>query len=129
MKHRAEKEFGLIVGGILMLLCGWWLYRGKFVNATYIILPTGALLVLLGLLLPRTLVYPNRAWMLFAEALSYVTTRVILGIVFFLVITPIGIVKRQLGWDPLSRRRKRGGSYWKNYSERQRDHCHYEKMY
>ena len=127
--YRAEREFGLIVGGILVLLSGWWIYRGKFINATYFTLPVGAVLVLLGLLVPRGLVYPNRAWMLLAEALSYVTTRIILGVVFFLIITPIGLVKRGLGWDPLSRRSKRGGSYWRDYPERQRDHRHYEKMY
>ena len=128
--YRAEKEFGLIVGGILVLLSVWWIYRGKFPTATYVILPIGALLVLLGLLLPRVLYYPNRAWMALAEALSWVTTRIILGVVFFLIITPIGVVKRQLGWDPLNRRKQRsGGSYWRDYSVRQRDPRHYEKMY
>lgn len=126
---RAEREFGLIVGGILVLLSGWWLYRGKFINPAYIMLPTGALLMLFGLLLPRALVYPNKAWMLFAEGISFVTTPIILGVVFFLVITPIGVIKRSLGWDPLSRRGGRGASYWKPYSERQRDTRHYEKMY
>ncbi len=126
---RAEREFGLIVGGILILLSGWWLYRGKFIDVAYIMLATGSLLILFGLLLPRALVYPNKGWMLFAEVLSYVTTRIILGVVFFLVITPIGVIKRLLGWDPLSRRGPRGVSYWKPYSERQRDLRHYEKMY
>ena len=126
---RAEREFGLIVGGILVLLSGWWLYRGKFIDAAYIMLAIGSLLIVFGLLLPRALVYPNRAWMLFAEGLSYVTTRVILAVVFFLVITPIGVIKRLMGWDPLSRRAAPGESYWKPYSERQRDTRHYEKMY
>ncbi|HAF14717.1 MAG TPA: hypothetical protein DHU55_13100 [Blastocatellia bacterium] len=126
---RVEREFGLIVGGILVLLSGWWLYRGKFVNTAHFTLPLGALLLLLGLILPRALFYPNRGWMLLAEALSFVTTRIILGIVFFLVITPIGVVKRLSGWDPLNRRRGSSSSYWKPYSERQRDPRHYEKMF
>jgi len=126
---RAEREFGLIVGGILVLLSCWWIYRGKFVQGTSILFPLGGLLVLFGLIFPRGLVYPNRAWMKLAEVLSYVTTRIILGIVFFFIVTPIGVVKRRLGWDPLSRRARRGGSYWKDYSGRQRDPRHYEKMY
>ena len=48
---------------------------------------------------------------------------------FFLIMTPIGVVKRLLGWDPLDRRSGSRGSYWKPYSERQRDPRHYEKMY
>jgi hypothetical protein len=128
-RYRAEKEFGLIVGCILLLISGWWLYRGKYIDAVYIMLPAGALLISFGLLLPRALVYPNKAWMLLAEGLSYVTTRIILGVVFFLIITPIGVTKRLLGWDPLNRRAAPGATYWRDYSERQRDPRHYEKMY
>jgi hypothetical protein len=56
-------------------------------------------------------------------------TRVILAIVFFLVLTPIGLIKRAMGWDPLHRRAVPGESYWRPYSERQHDPRHYEKMY
>lgn len=126
---RAEREFGLVVGGVFVLLGGWWLYRGKFTTAADVMLPLGVLLILFGLIWPRALALPNRAWMLLAEGLSYVTTRIILGLVFFLVITPIGLVKRLSGWDPLGRRSARSSSYWKPYSERQRDPRHYEKMF
>ena len=126
---RVEREFGLIVGGIFVLLSGWWLYRGKFITTAYVTLTLGSLLIVLGLLWPRALVLPNRAWLLLAEGLSFVTTRIILGLVFFLVITPIGVVKRLSGWDPLSRRGARSESYWKPYSERQRDPRHFEKMF
>lgn len=92
-------------------------------------MPVGAALVLLGLVLPQLLVLPNKAWMVFAEALSFVTTRIILAFVFFGIVTPIGVVKRRFGWDPLHRRAAPGDSYWKPYSERQRDPRHYEKMF
>jgi hypothetical protein len=126
---RAEKEFGLIVGAVFVVLGSWWLYRGKFIDPARVALPFGALLILLGLVWPRALVWPNRAWVLLAEGLSFVTTRVILALVFFLIITPIGVVKRLSGWDPLSRRAARSDSYWKPYSQRQRDPRHYEKMF
>jgi hypothetical protein len=131
MKHpfRAEREFGLIVGGVFTLLGSWWLYRGKFGNAAHILLPLGVLLVLFGLIWPRALALPNKAWMLLAEGLSFLTTRIILALVFYLVVTPIGVVKRLSGWDPLGRRGGRSESYWKPYSQRQRDRRHYEKMY
>lgn len=126
---RAEREFGVVVGGVFVLLSGWWLYRGKFVGVAHVALPVGSLLVLLGLLWPKVLVVPNKAWMLLAEGLSFVTTRIILGLVFFLVVTPIGLVKRLTGWDPLGRRSPRSESYWKPYPDRQRDPRHYEKMF
>ena len=126
---RAEREFGLIVGGVFVLLSCWWLYRGKFLHAAQLTLPLGTLLVLLGLLFPKALVFPNKAWMMLAQGLSFVSTRIILGLVFFLIITPIGVVKRLSGWDPLNRRAGQSPSYWKPYSERQRDPRHYEKMF
>jgi len=126
---RAEREFGLIVGGVFLLLSTWWLYRGKFPNVSHITLYLGATLVLLGLIFPPALVWPNKAWMALAEVLSFVTTRIILAFVFFAIVTPIGVVKRWFGWDPLHRRAGASDSYWKDYSERQRDARHYEKMY
>ena len=127
--RRAEREFGLIVGGVLLVLSLWWLYRGKFPTLSHVTLPLGGLLVLLGLIFPAALVWPNKAWMALAEVLSFVTTRIILAFVFFVIVTPIGVIKRLFGWDPLHRRAARSDSYWKPYSERQRDPRHYEKMF
>lgn len=126
---RVEREFGLIVGGVFVVLSAWWFFRGKFLTAAQITLPVGALLVLLGLAFPRALVIPNKAWMALAEALSFVSTRIILAVVYFLVLTPLGLVKRAMGWDPLRRRGESEGTYWRPYSERQQNTRHYEKMF
>ena len=127
--YRVERDFGLIVGGVFALLGAWWTYRGKFALVRPFFLGGGALLFLLGLAFPRILVWPNRLWMKLAEAMSFVMTHVILAIVFFLIVLPIGFVKRLTGWDPLGRRAKPAASYWKPYPERQRDKRHYEKMW
>lgn len=125
--YRAERDFGLLVGAVFALLGAWWTYRGKFGAAGPVLLSAGAALVALGAAFPRALVWPNRAWMALAGVLSYVMTRVVLALVFFLIVTPIGVVKRLTGWDPLGRRRRRGESYWAPYPER--DSRHFEKMY
>ena len=127
--HRAERDFGLVVGGVFALLGAWWLYRGKFGWVAPALLCGGAALVLFGLVFPRALVLPNRLWMALAAVLGYVMTRVVLALVFFLLVTPIGVVKRLTGWDPLGRRTRRGESYWQTYPERQQDPRHFEKMY
>jgi len=128
-RFRIEREFGLIVGVVFVLLGAWWIYRGKLSSVAYVLLPLGSTLILLGLVFPRALIYPNKAWMKLAEVLSFVMTPIILGIVFFLIVTPIGVIKRLFGWDPLSRRGGQSASYWKPYSDRQLDPRHYEKMY
>jgi len=126
---RAEREFGLIVGGVFTLMSLWWLYRGKFPQLRTVTIIVGGSLILFGLVFPRALKWPNKAWMALAEVLSFVSTRVILAIVFFLVVTPIGFIKRLSGWDPLRRRANNSESYWQPYSARQRDKRHYEKMF
>lgn len=127
--RRAEREFGFIVGGVLVVLSAWWVYRGKFPRLSHVTLPIGGLLVLLGLVFPAALSWPNKAWMALAEVLSFVTTRIILAFVFFVIVTPIGFIKRLFGWDPLHRRAAASDSYWIPYSERQKDPRHYEKMF
>jgi len=126
---RAEREFGLIVGAVFGLLGLWWIYRGKFVNVAYVFAIAGAALIFSSIVLPRVLVIPRKAWMKLAEALAYVSSRVILALVFFLVLTPIGLVKRAMGWDPLYRRAAPRDSFWHPYPLRQRDTRHYEKMF
>lgn len=126
---RAEREFGLIVGGVLLALRLWWFYRGKFEIAGFVLTLIGSALVLFGAFAPRLLVTPRKLWMKLAEGMAYVSSRVILAIVFFLILTPIGLVKRAMGWDPLQRRARTRDSYWEPYPERQKDPRHYEKMY
>jgi hypothetical protein len=126
---RNEREFGLVVGTVFILLGSWWLYRGYWTDTGTGLVRLGSVLAILGLLLPSLLVYPNRAWMGLAKLLSLVTTPIILGLVYYLVIMPIGVVKRLSGWDPLRRRASSSASYWASYNARQRNPQHFEKMY
>src|ERR1051326_6392588 len=124
---RAEREFGLLVGAVFTLLGAWWFYRGKFATAVYVFTIVGAALIILGATLPRLLVVQRKFWMKFAEGLSYGYSRIILAIIFFLVLTPIGLVKRATGRDPLQRRSGSRESFWEPYPAR--DERHYEKMF
>lgn len=128
-RSRAEREFGLLVGTVLAALGAWWWYRGRFALWPAVLAGIGGLLIVLGAFWPRALVVPRRLWMALAERLGAVMTVVVLGLVFFFVLTPIGLVKRLTGWDPLLRRAASRGSWWAPYSPRQRDRQHYEKMF
>jgi len=112
---------------VFVLLGSWWFYRGKFHNAAYVFTILGAALILFGVVAPRLLVIPRKAWMKLAEAMAYVSSRIILSVIFFLVLTPIGVVKRAMGWDPLQRRSGSRESFWNPYPAR--DRRHYERMY
>ncbi len=90
------------MGGVLLALRLWWWYRGKFEIAGVVLTFIGSALILFGVIAPRFLVTPRKLWMKLAEGMAYVSSRIILAIVFFLVLTPIGLVKRAMGWDPLA---------------------------
>jgi hypothetical protein len=127
--YYVERQFGRGVGGVLLVVGAWLFWRDTEPLVARILLIVGCSLMLLGFFYPRALIWPNRAWTRFSEALSYVSTRVILAVVFFLMITPIGLAKRLTGWDPLGRRREPAKSYWSPYSVRQHDPKHLEKMF
>ena len=127
--HRAEREFGLLVGGLLALFGGVWTFRGRFGQLALEVLAAGVLLFLLGVVRPAWLGGPRRLWMRLAELLGGVVTVVILAVVYFLVLTPIGLFKRATGWDPLLRRALPAPSYWRPYSARLAEPRHFEKMF
>lgn len=126
---REERQFGVLVGTVFTALGAWWLYRGKFAGIAPLLLVVGPVMVSLGALLPRALIIPNRWWTALGRVLSKVSTSVILSLVYFLAITPIGFVKRLQGWDPLHRRSMSGASYWIDHTGRQHDRNHFEKMF
>ena len=126
---RAEREFGLIVGAVFSVLGLWWMYRGKFLDVAYVFVVVGAALILSGIVAPRVLVVPRKAWMKLAEGMAFVSSRIILALIFFLVLTPIGLIKRAMGWDPLHRRSASRESFWHPYPPRQQNPRHYEKMF
>jgi len=128
-RFRRERSFGYVVGGAFAALGLWWMYRAKFATASRVALVVGALLLVFGALAPRALVHPYRWWMALAEKLGWVMTRVILAIVFFLVLLPIGAIRRVTGADPLRRRSKPQPTAWYPYPERHRDPRHYEKSF
>ena len=82
-----------------------------------------ALLVLPALVWPGFLSPVYRVWMAIGYVLGWINTRIILGVVFFLLFTPMGLIMRLLGKDPMCRRfDPQLGSYRVLRSLRPKDH-------
>jgi hypothetical protein len=101
-----DRKFVFTVSAAFVALAGILMLRGRTMAA---MVPAGlaAVLMLTSVLLPRTIPVVHRAWMAGAHAMSRVTTPIILGIVYFLVLTPTGLIRRMLGKSSL---RKAGPS-------------------
>jgi hypothetical protein len=106
----ADRKFVFTVSAALVGLTGILLWRGK--PATAMLLGAiAAMLMLLSVLLPAAIPPIHRGWMAGAHAMSRVTTPIILGIVYFLVLTPTGLVRRLLRQSSL-RRDRSSDTYW-----------------
>jgi hypothetical protein len=104
------RKFGLTVGTAFLVFGGIALWRGKQRTAT-VLFTLGGLLVVAALVAPTALGPVERAWMGLAAAISKVTTPIFMGIVYFLVILPIGLVRRLTGNSPIAPR-GRAASRW-----------------
>jgi hypothetical protein len=106
MQNEIEKKqlrsFGLIVGGVFALI-GIWPVAIRGMQPRWWALIIAVLLVVPALIYPPILYWPNKGWMLVGHVLGWVNTRIILGAVFFLVVTPFGIVRRWMGKDPMGK--------------------------
>ena len=122
-----ERAFGVSVGGVLLLIAAYMLWRERLTAATWFG-AIGAALLLLGLTAPMLLKWPSALWWKLAMALGYVNARVILTIAFLFVLTPIGLIWRLIGRDPLGWRREAWPG-WVRYPERYSDRSHFTRMY
>ena len=96
------RNFGLIVGGLFALIGVWPLIRhGETLRVWALVL--AFLLIPLGLLLPTVLRPIFKVWMKIGHVMGWVNTRIILGILYFGLITPMGMVMRLFGWDSMRR--------------------------
>jgi hypothetical protein len=95
----------------LSILGALLLWREKVTTGT-IFLSVGGALLLLGVALPPALGPVYKGWMAFARVLGAVNTFVLMSLLFFLVITPLAVVLRLLGRDPLHRKVGQKDSYW-----------------
>jgi thiol:disulfide interchange protein len=117
-----------VLGGVLLALAGWLLWRGRPPVAWLAAGGPGALLAALGLLAPAALRGAHRAWMALALALGWVTSRLVLLLIFSLLLTPLALVARLLGKRFLELRPDRdAATYWVARPQDRRDD--YTRMY
>ncbi|MDO8502230.1 MAG: SxtJ family membrane protein [Gemmatimonadaceae bacterium] len=104
------RRFALTLAAAFAVLAtiSWW--RGR----EWVPVALGALAAVLGaaaIVAPSRLGSIERGWMALARALSKVTTPIFMGIVYFVVLTPVGFFRRAFGSNPLVHKPD-DGSYW-----------------
>jgi hypothetical protein len=102
LTQREGRRFGLQVGPAFLLLGGLLRWRGHELSSG-VCWGLGAALILGGLVIPDRLGPVYRSWMGLALAVSRVTNPIIMGVIYFGVITPLGFLLRLFGHRPLVR--------------------------
>ena len=103
----------------LAALRGWW-------PGLYAIM---AAFLIIGLVLPKALHWPYVVWMKLGLAMGFVSQRVILGVTYFLVITPVALFFKITGRDKLNLKRKSSPSHWMEYDAHPKTVERYRKLF
>ncbi|MEK7630452.1 MAG: SxtJ family membrane protein [Patescibacteria group bacterium] len=122
------RSFGLVVGGVLTALAGFSWYRGG--SVVVLLGAPGLGLMLLGFVQPRLLLPLQKLWMSLAVILGWVMTRVIIGLLFFIIVTPAGLLMRLVGKKLLEGSfDQQAKSYWERRASNARKKENYEHQF
>ena len=112
-KVGSERGFGIVFAVVFAVIGLWPLLDGATVRVWALVLAAAFLAT--GLFAPVLLRPFNRVWFLFGLALHKIVNPLVMGLLFFLTVTPMALVLRALGKDPLHRTfDPDAASYWIN---------------
>lgn len=117
LDRKGLRDFAVVTGGIVAGLFGLllpWILGRPVPRWPWVIL---AVLTTLAILAPMALRPIYRGWMHFGLIMSRITTPLVLGSVFFLVLTPMALVMRLLGAEQLARKFDRAATTYRVRSE------------
>lgn len=107
----SERSFGLVFAVVFTVVGGWQLWQGR--SWGWWLVAGAAVFLALALLQPDLLRPLNKAWFLFGMLLHKIVNPIVLGLLFFAVVLPTGLLMRALGKRPLNLVFDRqAASYW-----------------
>ena len=115
IKISSNKSFGIVFFGFFLLVSFYPLVNDE--NIRYWTLFVSLIFLILGLLNSRVLTPLNKIWFKFGILLSKIISPLVMGIIFFLVVTPIGLLMKMLKKDLLNLKFNKNKSYWIEKSE------------
>ncbi len=122
------RKFGLTVGSVLVLIAVVLFYFEKSSSVYFAVI--GAVLILTAVIYPKILKLLNKIWMGLAIILGFVMSRVIIAILFYLVLTPIGLLAKLFGKIFMDLKyNKSAESYWEKRSIKEKKQLDYERQF
>jgi len=123
------KQFSLIMAGMFSIFAAVFFYKTWYVAMGLL----GILIIFfagMGIAKPKGLGQVYKKWMQFAEVVGNFNAKIILGVTYFFVFTPIRVVASIFREDPLRRKLEpEKDSYWLDCEDRDSDPKRYEKQF
>lgn len=108
----SERTFGLVFIGIFLIAAGYFWHKGYSTTLIELFLGLALAFLICTLAAPKVLRPLNKAWYQLGLILGRFVSPIVLGILFFIVITPVAIVMRLAGRDALLLKKRKVDSYW-----------------
>ena len=120
VKAASEKSFRIVMGIAFSVLAGVFWYKDSDSQWFPIFLGIAGLFFVLGLFWTTPLKPLNFVWLKFGELLHRIISPIVMGLMYFLVFTPIGLIMRLFGKDFLNQRLSPDvDSYWIDTTNRE----------
>ena len=110
IKISSNRSFGIVFFVVFLLIALYPLIHNEEIRIWSLII--SLIFLILGLINSRILNPLNKLWFKFGILLGKIVSPIIMGIIFFLVVTPIGFIMRILGKDVLNLKFNKNKSYW-----------------
>ena len=111
VKGSSDRAFGMVFT-VVFVIVGLWPLTGGGSPRIWALIVAGVFLAA-ALMYPTILAPLNRLWTRFGLLLHKITNPIIMGLVFFVTVTPTALIMKMMGKDPLNRKIDRNAkSYW-----------------
>lgn len=108
----SNRYFGLLFSGVFTLLSAYAGYKGEGAFRVYGWLIAAIVFGLIAVATPNLLTPLSKGWMKLGELMGKVVSPMVLGAIFFVLVTPIALVMRLFGRDELRLKKVNASSYW-----------------
>ena len=110
IKIGSNRSFGVVFFVVFLLIGLWPILKGNEIRIWSIVI--SLIFLILGILNSKILTPFNKVWFRFGIFLGNFIAPIIMGIIFFFVVTPTGLIMRLLGKDLIKLKKNKDKSYW-----------------
>ena len=111
LKLPSNRSFGIVFFAVFLIIALWPLLKGE--SLRFWSVAVSLIFLILGLINSKILTPLNKMWMKFGLLLGNIVSPIVMGIIFFGVVTPTGLLMKLFGKDILELKKNKKNTYWK----------------